>query len=91
MLIALTADFAPKDHHEYLKHLANTRKTAAMNTVGKIENYLRYLQKYYAGSECVKAEELVLLARVYNFFIPPYSERLRKASDQLFESGISQM
>ena len=61
-----------------------------MNTVAKIDNLLEIpMHKYYAGSECIKGEVLVFVARMVNVFIPPYSELLRKPSDQLFESGIS--
>ena len=91
MSLAKSAEFAPQDHHECLEHLGKTRKTVAMNTVAKVDNYLRYLHKYYSHSECLKGEELILVAKIANAFIPPYSELLRKTSDQLFESGISQM
>ena len=33
----------------------------------------------------------MLVARIVNAFIPPYNELLRKTSDKLFESGISQI
>ena len=59
--LAKSADLVPQDHHQYLERLANTRKTVAMNTVGKVENYLRYLQKHYARSECAKGEERICL------------------------------
>ena len=89
--LAKSAELAPEDHQQYLKYLAKTRQTAAMNRVEAINNYLRYLRKYYGRSECLKGEELMFVAPVGNKFIPPYGELLRKTSDQFFEAGISQL
>ena len=89
--LAKTADLASENHHQFLDHLASKRKTAAMNTVEKVKMYLGYLRKYYASSECVKGEEPMFVSFMGNIFIAPYSAPLRKVSDQLYESGISQL
>ena len=89
--LAKSADLAPENHQQFLKYLAKTRQTAAMNRVAAIDNYLRYLHKYYGRSECLKGEELMFVAHVGNKFIPPYGQLLRKTSDQFFEAGISQI
>ena len=52
---------APANHGQYLKRLATVRKTAAMNTVRKLDNYLRFIQNHYTDSECFKGEEIMFV------------------------------
>ena len=88
--LANTAEIiAPEDQEQFLKHLPKKRKSVAVNTVSKLDNYLRFLQKHCAQSECLKGEELMFVNSIGSRFLPPNSELLKRICGGLFEAGIT--
>ena len=76
--LAKTAEMASEDHGQFLDRLVTKKKTVAMNTEEKLENYLIFLCKHQAKSQCLKGEELMFVEMKSDQFIPPSSLLLKK-------------
>ena len=62
-----------------------------MDVEETLEIYLKFLGKGYTKSECLKGEELMLIAFKSVQFVSPNNVLLKKTRNGLFEAGVCQI